>query len=146
VGKVVMAYAFPDELNVLMAMPARSPAEVCARERELIGWDHGRIGAHFLAQHHLSEEIVTAVHYHNEPGQAPNHQLFAAAVQVADHLVRHHGITGGFEHIEPVAADSWLELEGWRILYGTDRAESDLARAAIANSLQRLPAVMQKLL
>jgi len=146
VGKVVMAYAFPDELNALMSLPARSPAEVCAQERELIGWDHGRIGAHFLAQHHLSEEIVTAVHYHNEPGQAPNHQLFAAAVQVADHLVRRHGITGGFEHIEPVAADSWLELEGWRILYGTDPAESDLARAAIANSLQRLPAVMQKLL
>lgn len=146
VGKVVMAYAFPEELHLLMAMPARDPGEVCARERELIGWDHGQIGAHFLTQHHLSEEIVFAVQYHNDPGQAPNHQLFAAAVQVADHLVRHTGITGGFERIEPIVADSWMQLEGWRILYGADPAESAVARAALANSLQRLPSVMQKLL
>jgi HD-like signal output (HDOD) protein len=46
VGKVVMAYSFPLELRALMAEPAETPADFCRRERELIGWDHGRIGAH----------------------------------------------------------------------------------------------------
>lgn len=146
VGKVVMAYAFPDELRTLMIKPAASPLDVCRLERELIGWDHGHIGSHYLVRHQLSEEIVTAVRYHNDPDRAPHHRLFGAAVQVADHLVRHAGVSGGFELIEPVATDSWLKLDGWKILYGADGDESMLARASIANSLRRLPSMLQGLL
>jgi HD-like signal output (HDOD) protein len=146
VGKVVMAYSFPDELRTLMVTPVAHPTEMCRLERELIGWDHGRIGAHYLVRHQLSDEIVTAVTYHNEPDRAPRHRLFAAAVQVADHLVRHAGVSGGFEITDPVKTDSWLELDGWKILYGADGPESALARASIANSVQRLPSMLQGLL
>lgn len=146
VGKVVMAYAFPDELRTLLARPAATPAEFCAFERELIGWDHAQIGARYLERHQLSEEIITAVHYHNDPDRAPRHRLFAAAIQVADYLVRHSGITGGFEKVDPIEPDAWLKLDGWKILFGADGPESALARAAIANSLQRLPSMLQGLL
>lgn len=146
VGKVIMAYAFPDELRTLVAAPARDAAAFCQLERQLVGWDHGQIGAHYLARHQLSEEITTAIRYHNDPDRAPHHRLFAAAVQIADHLVRHAGITSGFEQVDPVAADAWLDLPGWRILYGADGHESRLARAALANSLQRLPSMLQGLL
>lgn len=146
VGKVVMAYAFPDELRTLLATPAQNPQDHARLEREKIGWDHAMIGAHYLARHQLSEEIVFAVRHHNDPDRAPRHQIFAAAVQVADHLVRHAGITGGFELVEPVLADSWLELPGWKLLYSADGAESMLARASVANSLQRLPSMLQGLI
>ncbi|HWL16285.1 MAG TPA: HDOD domain-containing protein [Opitutus sp.] len=146
VGKVVMATAFPDELQKLMTMPARTPAEFCKFERELIGWDHGQIGAHYLSRHQLSDEIVSAVRYHNNPAAAPQHQLFAAAVQVADHLVRHAGITGGFEPVAHIEHDSWLLLDGWKILYEADAPETMLARAALANTLSRLPSMLQGLL
>ncbi len=145
VGKVVMAYAFPDELRTLRTMSAHDPQEICKQERELIGWDHGRIGTHFLARHKVSEEILTAVQFHHNPDRAPRHRLFAAAVQIADQLVRHAGITGGFEDVPRVEADAWLTLDGWKILYGSDGPESRLARASIANSLQRLPAMLQGL-
>lgn len=146
VGKVVMAYAFADELRTLMATPAPTPTAFCQLEREIIGWDHAEIGAHYIARHQLSEEIVFALHYHNQPDRAPRHRLFAAAVQIADHLVRHSGLTGGFEQVDPVAADAWLELPGWQILYGADGPESMLARASLQNSLQRLPSMLQGLL
>jgi HD-like signal output (HDOD) protein len=146
IGKVVMAYMFPDELRTLMTMRARTPAEVCTFEREIIGWDHAQIGAYFLARHQLAEEISFAVRYHNEPDRAPRHRLFAAAVQVADYLVRYSGIDGAFEHVTPVENEAWLKLEGWKILYGADGPESVIARASLANSLQRLPSVMQGLL
>ncbi len=146
VGKVVMAYAFPEELRTLIATPAATPAEVCVNERTLIGWDHAKIGAHYLARHQLSEELRFAVLYHNEPQRAPRHEIFAAAVQVADHLVRYAGVSGGFERVDPITDDAWTHLEGWRILYGADGTEEQLARAAIANSLQRLPTVLQGLL
>ena len=72
--------------------------------------------------------------------------LWCAAVQIADHLVRHTGITGGFEPVAPIEQDSWLKLEGWKILYGADGPEAMLARAALANTLQRLPSMLQGLL
>jgi HD-like signal output (HDOD) protein len=145
VGKVVMAYAFPDELVQIANTPVRSPTDVCALERKLIGWDHAQIGAFYLQKHQVSEEIAFAVRYHCEPDRAPRHRLFAAAAQVADHLVRHAGISGGFEQVAPVARDSWLELEGWQVLYGADGPEAMLARASIENALQRLPAMLSGL-
>lgn len=146
VGKVIMASAFPDELRRVMATPLADTAAVCRLERELIGWDHAQIGAYFLSRHQLSPELICAVQYHNDPDRAPRHRLFAAAVQVADHLARFAGVDGGFERLPPVAAESWQHLDGWHILYGADGPENMLARASIANSLQRLPAVLQGLL
>jgi HD-like signal output (HDOD) protein len=145
VGKVVIAYAFPKELQQIITTPMQNPAEVCRLERELIGWDHARIGAYYLGRHQLSDEVTFAVLYHNEPDRAPRHRLFAAAVQVADYLVRHAGVSGGFENIKPIEADSWLALDGWKILYGADGHETALARAQLANAVQRLPSVLQGL-
>ena len=146
IGKVVMAYAFPDELMALVGQPATCTADICRRERELIGWDHAQIGSHYLETHRLADEIVVAVRYHVEPELAPRHQQFAAALQVADSLARHSGLSGGFEKIPPIKEDDWLELSGWHILYGDDGPESMLARGSIANSLRHLPSTMQGLL
>jgi HD-like signal output (HDOD) protein len=146
IGKVVMAYAFPNELVELMSRRAATPAELCAHEREVIGWDHAQIGAYYLECHRLADEIVMAVRYHADPEAAPRHRLFAAALQVGDSLVRFSGIHGGFELLPPVANESWLELDGWKILYGADGAESMLARGQITNSLRHLPSLMQGLL
>jgi HD-like signal output (HDOD) protein len=145
VGKLVMAYSFPAELRQLMEVEAADAAEFCEHERELIGWDHAAIGAHYLARHHLSQEIVLAVRHHNVPGDAPQHRLFAAAVQVADQFVRHAGISGGFERVAPVEPDSWEALPGWHILYGADCHETMLARASIGNLMRRLPSMLQGL-
>jgi HD-like signal output (HDOD) protein len=145
VGKVVMAHSFPEELEMLVTTKFATPEEVCRREIELIGWDHGQIGAIYLERHKMSDEIVLAVQYHNNPASAPRHQIFAAAVQVADSLVRHAGILGGFEQIQPIEKDSWLELEGWHVLYSDDGDETKLARAAIDNALPRLPQMLSGL-
>ena len=141
-GKIIMAYAFPEELMAVASTPLGTAAEVCALERELIGWDHAQIGGYYLERHHLTEELVFAVRYHNEPDRAPRQQILAAAVQVAECLVRHSGVAAGFEQIAPVAEDSWQDLPGWKILYGADAAESKLARASLQNTLLRLPAML----
>lgn len=146
VGKIVMAYAFPEELRALMLMEARTPAEFGELERALIGWDHAQIGAHYVARHQLSEEIVVALRHHNDPTAAPRHALFAAAVQVADHLLRDAGVCSGFENLQPAAAGAWLDLPGWQILYRTDLAGAQLAQASLTHALQRLPSVLEGLL
>ena len=146
IGKVVMAYSFPDELAEITRARHASPLAVCAAEKQIIGWDHAQIGAYYLEKHRLSEEIIFAVRYHNDPERATRHRLFAAAVQVGDHLVRHAGISGGFELVPPLASDAWLKLSGWKILYDNGGPEAALARAHIANAMQRLPTLLHGLL
>ena len=146
VGKIVMAYAFPEELNTVANTPVRTPAYVCTLERELIGWDHAEIGAYFLECHNLVEELSFSVRYHHDPKNAPCHKTFAAAVQVADYLVRHAKIESGFEKVDPIEPEAWVRLDGWEILYGSDDNEARLARASLANALARLPAMLNGLL
>ena len=145
VGKVVMAYSFPEEFKELLAFHASSTADVVAFERELFGRDHGAIGARYLQCHRLSAEIVESIQYHNDPERAPHHSLLASAVQLADRLVCYAGIPGGLENIPPPEPDSWLELAGWKILFGSSERETTLARASILNKLQRLPGLLQGL-
>jgi HD-like signal output (HDOD) protein len=141
VGKIVMANAFPDEFMTAAGVEARTPEDVCAIERELIGWDHAQIGAYYLERHQIAEEIVFAVRYHHDPSRAPSHHCFAASVQVADYLARHAGVGGGFERVNPVEAGSWKELAGWGILFG-DNAD---AGANLPSFLKRLPSVLRGL-
>lgn len=141
IGKIVMASAFPDELRLVASTPLRTTEEVCAMERELIGWDHAQIGSYFLERHQIAEEIVFAVRYHSNPSQAPCHHFFAAAVQVADCLVRHAGIREGFEQVEAPAEGSWKELGGWKILY----EQNGVLSGSLPPSLKRLPVLLKGL-
>jgi HD-like signal output (HDOD) protein len=145
-GKIVMAYAFPKELAVIMQTPVRNPGEVCTLERKLVGWDHAHIGAYFLEKHNLAEEIVFAVRYHHHPESAPRHHYFAAAVQVADCLVRHIGIAGAFEKVEDIPEDYWTRLPGWKILFDDDRPDAKIARASLAKTVRSLPEILSGLL
>ena len=145
IGKVVMAQAFPEEFNRVVATPLPDTASVCQMERELIGWDHARIGGYYLERHKLAPEITHAVYYHNDPEKASQHAFFAAAVQVADHLVRQAGIPGGFEIVDPISEDDWMRLPGWTILFGSGERETQIARAAVSSSLSRLPDLLRGL-
>lgn len=145
VGKVVMATAFPEQFSGIVERSFNSTLEVCAMERELIGWDHARVGGYYLLRHRVAPEIVNAVLYHNDPDNGGDHSVYAAAVQVADQLVRSAGITGGFEQVPPLREDAWVELPGWKILFGTDDSATSIARAGLSHSLQRLPMMLNGL-
>jgi len=145
VGKIVMAYTFPEELMAIASTPVATPADVCAVEREVIGWDHALIGAYYLERHQLSEEIIFAVRHHHDPERAPDHKHLAGAVQVADYLARHAGLTGGFDQVETIVPDSWTSLPGWKILFGGS-SEGSPTEGAAPDALRRLTAVLNGLL
>ena len=146
VGKVIMATAFPEEFAQLVAACYETPTDVCAAERALIGWDHAQIGSYYLERHQLADEIVEAVRFHVAPEGAERHRFYAAAVQVADMLVRHVGVRGGFEDVPPVGPENWHLSQGWKILFGEGERESRLAHASLANSLGKLPEMLNGLI
>lgn len=145
VGKVVIASAFPEEFREIIAHRSNGEHEILELERELIGRDHAELGAAYLRRHNLSPEIIESVRFHHTPENAPNHSVLAGAVQLADKLVRYAGIPGGLEQLPPPEPDSWTDLPGWKILFGSNEGETRLAKASILNKLQRLPGLLQGL-
>ena len=139
VGKVVLATTWPAEFEKVVEQEYTSPEEVCQAERLLIGWDHAAVGGFYLERHQLAPEIAAAVRFHSAPALAGEHQRFAAAVQVADRVVRGLGFVGGFERISP-SLPSWIETPGWAMLFPEDTREAGQARAAVEQLMVRLPA------
>jgi HD-like signal output (HDOD) protein len=142
VGKVVLATAWPDDFKKLVANPHASPAEVCAAERQAIGWDHAQIGGYYLERHQLAPEIVEAVRHHAHPREAGDYAMYAAAVQVGDLIVREAGIPSGFEKVPALPRGAWRESEGWSILFPDGDREASIAVAALENITSKLPAML----
>ncbi len=139
IGKVGMALAFPTETAQITNATYTTAEKVVKREQELIGWDHAQIGAAYLERHRLADEIVAAVRWHHDPEQAGEYAAFAAAVHLADLMVRSVGIETGFEKLEPVVPGSWRDTAAWKILFQGETREEEIAESAISNSLRRLP-------
>lgn len=139
VGKVVLATTWPAEFERIVERDYATCEEVCAAERALIGWDHAAVGGHYLERHQLPPEIAQAVRFHVRPAQAGEHRRLAAAVQVADLVVRATGTPGGFERIAPDMLGDWQAAEGWRILFPEDNWDAAQARQAVRALMDRLP-------
>lgn len=137
VGKVVLATTWPSEFEQIVEREYASPDEVCEAERRLIGWDHAAVGGYYLERHQLAPEIAEAVRFHAAPEAAGENQRFAAAVQVADRVVRELGFAGGFERISP-RLPAWIETPGWALLFPEDTREAAQARAAVEQLMGRL--------
>ena len=139
VGKVVLATTWPSEFERIVEREYGSAEEVCEVERELIGWDHAAIGAYYLERHQLSPEIIAAVRFHVAPAAAGEHQRFAAAVHVADRVVRAIGTPGGLERLVETKPGHWADAPGWAFLFADRPRETALARAAVEHLMLRLP-------
>ncbi|MFP6854252.1 MAG: HDOD domain-containing protein, partial [Opitutales bacterium] len=126
-GKIIMAVTFPDQFGQLCENTADQTEDICEQERDLLGWDHAKMGAFYLWNHHIAPEIVEATQYHNVPQEAPSHSKLTAAVQLADHMVRTAGIQG-IEKVRPASKNKWPELTGWDILFGEDETLSEEER------------------
>ncbi|MFA6286433.1 MAG: HDOD domain-containing protein [Opitutaceae bacterium] len=142
VGKVVLGTAWQSEFEKVIGADHADAEAVCAAERALVGWDHAAIGGYYLERHQLAPEIVESVRHHAHPGEAGDYRMYAAAVQVADLVVREVGIPSGFERVPSLEAGAWRKAEGWHILFNANEREESLAQASIENIMAKLPGML----
>jgi HD-like signal output (HDOD) protein len=143
VGKIVAASTFPTAFGKILAANAQTSDEICNLELEFIGWDDTRIGAYYLERHHLGPEIVQPVRWQHDPGKAGDYAKSAAAVQIADLLVRAAGIEC-FDICGMVSEEQTHGMPAWQILFGNrTEAETATIKETLHTSLQRLPGVLK---
>ncbi|HZT21439.1 MAG TPA: HDOD domain-containing protein, partial [Verrucomicrobiae bacterium] len=70
VGKIIMAWSFPDHFAEIHRQAEPGRRDLVELENEILGMDHGELGARYLERHHLPELMVNAVRFHHRPEQA----------------------------------------------------------------------------
>jgi HD-like signal output (HDOD) protein len=146
VGKVVIAKVFPAEFAQLTQGVYENEAQVLAAERALLGWDHAAIGAYYLESHKIPAEIVEAVRFHHDPLQAPARKHLAAATHLADGYARLAGLSGGVELRPAPTEDELIAAPSAALLWGDDLAARTAQMRPLADSMRRLPALVNALL
>lgn len=92
-GVLLLGHLFADEYRALSAMVDAAPDKPLAElEHQVIGMDHGSLGAKLLEVWGLPQEVVvTAREHHHSEYQGP-HAQYVGLTLVTDRLLRNHGI------------------------------------------------------
>ena len=144
-GKLILAITFPYLFQKLCKESFRDSLHAIEIEKQIIGWDHAKIGAYYLWNHHISDEVVEAVHWHNNPGKSKENNELASAIQVADLLTCQLGITG-IENCVP-RKNSYQSATGWKILFGErDVVEMESIMRNLENTLERVSRTLHGIL
>lgn len=139
-GILILAVTFPEQFNTIFKAKFDSTSDLLEEEENTTGWDHAKIGAYYLWNHHISEEVVDSIHWHNDPTQASVRPKLASAIQVADNLVKQLRVMG-MEKITIPMQNVHYELSGWQILFpdeeddGRIRDRLDLAVNRLSQTL-----------
>lgn len=145
VGKIVMAWAFPDHFAEIHRQAVAGTRDLIEIEREVLGMDHANLGGLYLERQRLPDLMIQAARYHHQPEKAERYQALVASVQVADLLLRAEGI-GCSGNFVPVTREQCRNSAGWHVLFPNPR-ESDqaIALASLQRSLERLPHILEGL-
>ena len=146
VGKLLMYREFPDQLRSRVALQATTREAFSVAEVSCYGWHHAQIGALYLELNSMPESIVDAVLHQYAPERSLNGGQLAAAVQLADMIVRYGGCEAPFETVQSIEYESWDKLQAWSIFFGDKPLELNYARAHILGCIERLPALLKGLI
>ena len=145
VGKITMAASFPQHFEEIY-LHAHEEKDLAAVELEVLGMDHSDLGGLYLTKHKLPDVMVEAAQHHHQPERALHHPRVAAAVQIADLLVRHANIGCSGDPNE-VTEEEWLDAPGWKILFSREKqAEKAITCAHLQRNLERLPSMLEELI
>jgi putative nucleotidyltransferase with HDIG domain len=145
VGKIVMAWSFPDHFTEIHRQASPGLQDLVAVEIDVLGLDHGEVGALYLEHHRLPEVMIQSARFHHHPENALEHRALVASVQISDLLLRNAKIGCSGNFVE-VTQEQCLAASGWHVLFPKPgEAEHAIARASLNRSLERLPSVLEGL-
>ncbi|HYY89006.1 MAG TPA: HDOD domain-containing protein, partial [Chloroflexota bacterium] len=72
VGKMVLTSVVPELIAEAVSLARGQRLPVWQAERQVLGYDHGAVGAALLRSWGFPEPVIETVHHHHEPQASPN--------------------------------------------------------------------------
>jgi len=92
-GHLLVGHLFRQEFLLLNKFITNNPDKsVVEIELEVLGVDHGRIGAWLMKAWRLPEEVIVATREHHNEHYYGDHAVYAQLVLLSDRLLKKHGI------------------------------------------------------
>ncbi len=110
VGHLMMYLKLPERAREAMVHAAKTHQYIEAAEREIIGFDHAQLGGALLLAWQLPESLAEPVLYHHDPLAAPNFQLEASIIYLANTLAKASRIGGMPSHSTETDQRVWTAL------------------------------------
>lgn len=87
IGKLILFVEAPKYAHAVISKCEEKKELMHKVEKEVIGFDHAKLGSMLLTKWKLPEEVTASVYYHHMPSIAPGDHLGASMVHVADIMV-----------------------------------------------------------
>jgi HD-like signal output (HDOD) protein len=123
-GKIMLDAVFHGEFVRTLKLAADERLPMHVAETAIVGVDHARIGSWLAQTWHLPETIMEALAAHHQEPCDPATRPLAAALQLADAIVRQEHL--GFPGFAP--PPSRQEVAAWPLLAGKDFPWDDVAQ------------------
>ncbi len=145
VGKIVMAWAFPDHFTEIHRLALPGVQDLIEIENAVLGIDHAELGALYMERHRMSDLLIQTVRHHHSPEKAKSHGGIVASVQIADLLIRREkmGCSGNYL---PVTSEQCFAASGWKVLFpNASENEQSIMRASLSRTLELMPRMLEGL-
>jgi HD-like signal output (HDOD) protein len=145
IGKLVMAWAFPDHFAEIHRQAAETKRDLIEIENEILGMDHAELGALYLERHRLPEMMIKTARFHHQPEKADSHERVVASAQIADLLLRSEKIGCSGNYAE-VTREQCMAASGWKVLLTeAQEMERTIVQASLSHKLQAIPRMLEGL-
>ena len=112
IGRLICYLQLPRPSAEALALSRERGQVLYRSEREVMGFDHAKVGGLLLKAWRLPEALVSAVAHHHRPQAAGGYALEAGIVHVADimcHALRYG--TSGEVFVPPLQEEAWQHVD-----------------------------------
>jgi putative nucleotidyltransferase with HDIG domain len=97
VGKVILDEFVHESYQEILTMISNEVMTYVVAEEEVLGFNHGQVGARIVEKWNLASELVDAIEYHHKPFQSMDNIELVSIVHISDGLVMMMGMHEGID-------------------------------------------------
>ncbi|WP_243116020.1 HDOD domain-containing protein [Petrocella atlantisensis] len=97
VGKVILDEYVHESYQEILTKISNEVMPYVAAEEEILGFNHGQVGARIVEKWNLASELVDAIEFHHKPFQSIDNIELVSIVHISDGLVMMMGIHEGID-------------------------------------------------
>jgi len=112
IGKVILDHYMTEQYEVIVAQVVDSDKTFLQVEQDVLGFNHGQVGARIAEKWHLPQELVETIATHHTPEAAKLNPKMTAMVHVADVMVMMMGVHLGIDGMSYTFSQHAIDLLG----------------------------------
>lgn len=112
IGKVILSTYVGEKYQEIVGIVEKEEKSFLQAEREVLGFDHGQVGARVGEKWNLPEDLVEAIEYHHYPDKAKINIFLTDIVHMADAIVMMMGISMGNDGMAYSFSDGTIKRLG----------------------------------